>query len=761
MVDDEEDFEDLFSFGASSTPEDAPPLASALSSATEVLSGSNISAGGTAGIESAAMQSSIERAEAGDTDDFDDLFGTPPPATVWKPHRALSDEFHVHDDDDDTRDMLEWLDDDERGTPTPSDGSYQHVTPPSNDSTSEGANVLDDDGLDFDQMIIDADVTAAHTTGMTSNNENESVSQSVHSDVVENIMVDPNVNADIKHDTSKTNESIRKTEHVKSLLACIESELSFDQWADDDDDEMQDVETKEVIDESSDKYSTIADVEESEDASPTSNAMTSVGEITDQAPPKKIFSTLADAIRSSSSSTEDVQSLFSREAGFSSEVGVRKEDRSYLWAKVICNKVLDDIESGSLADSFREYQKKGEVTQGVEGNEYGAAIDSLLQEVCSVSNTNAEYPAKKIALIQLASFQCRNKSSTISSSLGIDSLILPVALAILETGIPLGAASVILSQIEPSFMPILRLEHDERYLAAKALHSDFYLLACYHLPMLVMHLDRHCPGWYWPKNRELVIKDKEGGDDTVKEEKVDAQSGEESSPKTKKRDLEQNGLVPLSWFVTNFAGECGTSCLTHKIILPLWDNILTKGDHSWKYFLAIAVFDKQSDVLLMSRGDELRIELERVLNFQQGSTINPDADVIDGYEMSREWQLSAKSLMESTPSSVIELLRSADDRAVAKALQARQTKTDARVQAQQEAEEQAREKERMEREKEAEKALTKARLIAYYRATCPEKIDTVDQILKMFEGRTGVLNDKLKNKVRFSFPTVSLYNHRI
>lgn len=745
MVDDEEDFEDLFSFGASSTPEDAPPLASALSSATEVLS-----AGGTAGIESAAMQSSIERAEAGDTDDFDDLFGTPPPATVWKPHRALSDEFHVHDDDDDTRDMLEWLDDDERGTPTPSDGSYQHVTPPSNDSTSEGANVLDDDGFDLDQMIIDADVTAAHTTGMTSNNENESASQSVHSDVVENIMVDPNVNADIKHDTSKTNESTRKTEHVKSLSACIESELSFDQWADDDDDddEMQDVETKEDVanNDYQDKSSTTADVEESEDASPTSNAMTSVGEITDQPQPNKIFSTLADAIRSSSSSTEDVQSLFSREAGFSSEVGVRKKDRSYLWAKVICNKVLDDIESGSLADSFREYQKKGEVTQGVEGNEYGAAINSLLQEVCSVSNINAEYPAKKIALIQLASFQCRNKSST-SSSLGLDSLILPVALAILETGIPLGAASVILSQIEPSFMPILRLEHDERYLAAKALHSDFYLLACYHLPMLVMHLDRHCPGWYWPKNRELVIKDKEGGD---------AQSGEESSPKTKTRDMEQNGLVPLSWFVSNFVGECGTSCLTHKIILPLWDSILTKGDHSWKYFLAIAVFDKQSDVLLMSRGDELRIELERVLNFQQGSTINPDVDVINGYEMSREWLLSAKSLMESTPSSVIELLRSADDRAVAKALQARQTKTDAKAQAQQEAEEQAREKERMEREKEAEKALTKARLIAYYRATCPEKIDTVDQILKLFEGRTGVLNDKLKNKVRFSSPTVSL-----
>jgi predicted metal-dependent hydrolase len=381
-----------------------------------------------------------------------------------------------------------------------------------------------------------------------------------------------------------------------------------------------------------------------------------------------------------------------------------------------------------------------------------------------VSSIDAEYQAKKHALIQLASFQCRNKSSTLSSSLGIDSLLLPVALAILETGIPLAAASVILSQIEPSFMPILRLEHDERYLAAKALHSDFYLLACYHLPMLVFHLDRHCPGWYWPRKRELihnlaVVNDEEGGGNGIKEETVDAQSGEESSPKTKKRDMEQNGLIPLSWFVTNFAGECGASSLTHKTLLPLWDNILTKGDHAWKYFLAIAVFDKQSDVLLMSRGDELRIELERVLNFPQGSTINPNLDATDGYEISREWLSSAKSLMESTPSSVIELLRSADDRAVASALTVRQTKIDAKVQAQQEAEEQSREKERLEREKEAERALTKARLIAYYRATAPEKIDTVDQILKLFDGRIGVLNDKLKNKVRFSSSAVSLYIH--
>jgi len=258
----------------------------------------------------------------------------------------------------------------------------------------------------------------------------------------------------------------------------------------------------------------------------------------------------------------------------------------------------------------------------------------------------------------------------------------------------------------------------------------------------------------------IVNEDEKEGEQRSGENEAKSQAeGEknDASGSSEKGKLEANGLVPLSWFVTIFAGECGGSCLDHKYLLPLWDNVLTKGDHSWKYFLAIAVLEKNSDALLMSRGEELKQVLEKILDFQDASfaeesfvgarEVDVAAPETNGDEMMLEWLLSAKSLIESTPSSVIELLRSADDRAVLGALKVRQTQVDKELQAQLDADEAARKKERDERDTEAEMALNKARLTSYYRTYNPEKIDTIPQILKLFDGRMGVLNEKLKNKV--------------
>ena len=182
---------------------------------------------------------------------------------------------------------------------------------------------------------------------------------------------------------------------------------------------------------------------------------------------------------------------------------------------------------------------------------------------------------------------------------------------------------------------------------------------------------------------------------------------------------------------------------------------MTEGDHSWKYFLAIAVLDKKSDLLLMSRGEELKRDLEKILNFQEdtassesfvGSNMSKQ-EPISCDEMTRDWLTGAKSLKDSTPSSVIELLRSADDRAVASAIQVRQTKLDQELQAQIEEHEEAQRREQEERRKESDREVNKARLIAYYRTYNPEKIDTIEQILKMFDGRMDVLNEKLTKKV--------------
>ena len=198
--------------------------------------------------------------------------------------------------------------------------------------------------------------------------------------------------------------------------------------------------------------------------------------------------------------------------------------------------------------------------------------------------------------------------------------------------------------------------------------------------------------------------------------------------------------------------------MDHKNLLQLWDHMLTKADHSWKYFLAIAILEKNSDVLLMSRGEELKKELQKILDFQETSF---DLESFVGASevntsstkdaMTAEWLLSAKALIESTPSSAIELLRSADDRAVASALKVRQTKMDEELQAQLDADALARKKERDLRDKDSERALNKARLTTYYRTYNPEKMDTIDQILKVFDGRIEVLNEKLKKKVSFGY----------
>lgn len=125
--------------------------------------------------------------------------------------------------------------------------------------------------------------------------------------------------------------------------------------------------------------------------------------------------------------------------------------------------------------------------------------------------------------------------------------------------------------------------------------------------------------------------------------------------------------------------------------------------------------------------------------------------------MITEWLSLSKSLIECTPSSVIELLRSADDRAVGNAIKLRQIQMEEELRAQADAHEAALKKERDERDAEEKKALTKARLTAYYRTHNPEKVDTIDQILKLFDGRMEVLNEKLKKKVSYLLLLQSVY----
>ena len=515
---------------------------------------------------------------------------------------------------------------------------------------------------------------------------------------------------------------------MKSEPRNIEEELAFDTWADEEEDQPSEKESSSAV---------------NDEMSASDGLPESAKEL--------VFKSLGEAIRSSESTADDVRSLFSRERTLE-EASVKDADQSdvdrmHLWSKLICGKVVNAVEEGSLAESYREWQARNEEIRS--DDNFTSSVDSLLERACGGNMSDEERESMRTRVALLTYFHNRRKGGGPEGDVTIDPLIAPVTLAILRAGFSPAAASVIMSHIEPSSMPLLRLSAREQLVAAKALHFEFYLLACYHLPLLVMHLDRHCPGWFWPQSDQAIdVSECKGSEDEA------AQT--QAIPAPKKSD-EDNGLVPLSWFVTNFAGQCGgksSFATPHIQLLPLWDHLLASDDHAWKYFLAISVLDKHSNVLLMSRGDELQTELEKILRFE-GSSFSEETfvgmtgggDNPDDAESVSDWLVSTKGLMESTPGSVLDLLRSADDRAVAKALKAKQALIDRELQAQHEAHEASLKREREERDAEAKKAEVKARLVAYYRTVQPEKVETVDTIMKVFEGRLGVLNEKLKKKV--------------
>ena len=695
------------------------------------------------------------------------------PSPQLQQGQAVSiDDFHVHDAG--TRDFLEWLDDDAKGDLL--DVSGEDVTVKGN--ASEDQTNADEEGdgfddFDFDKMLAEAEVPSSSLGGSQQSSggpvvggaiqPKEQIQQSHSSSnnvsqekAMSNTKTEPlirsNVGDSVKPPVTEPSTTAEPTTNSQSfsgtttpepitpepipkpyVSACIEEELSFDQW--DDSEEAEDFQIA-----AADGSGANSDPALNDTTRVDSSKLSSVA-----SPPKASFMTLADAIRSNTTTIDDIRTLFTRENGrsnLSQDVGVSLEDRPYLWTKVICGKVLGELDNGSLADSFRQWQKKNQKSEKYSSVECSAMMEEMLVQAGSSAQGSDE------DLLSVLMFQDNDLSAmkTPDTPSSIDPLIPPVAYAILQSGIPPAAASVVLSQIEPSAMPLLRLSQSERYSAVQALHSEFYLLACYHLPLLVIHLDRHCPGWYWPK----PLADCTSNKCDVEPNEVNTESGDAANAdapvqveptKTDKHKHapESGGLVPLSWFITHFAGELGKSCLDHRVLLPIWDHLLTIGDCSKKFFLAIAMLEKHSDSLLMSRGEELNIELEKVLNFKANSfdeesfvgadsSGEPSKADDANKEMISEWLNLAQSLFECTPSSVVNMLRSADERAFADALNARKNLMDEKAKSQLEAQEAALKKERDEREAEAKKTLMKARLVTYYRNHNPEKVDTIDQV---------------------------------
>jgi hypothetical protein len=294
----------------------------------------------------------------------------------------------------------------------------------------------------------------------------------------------------------------------------------------------------------------------------------------------------------------------------------------------------------------------------------------------------------------------------------------------LSAGVPEVAAAVMLNAIVPSFMPILALNVQERAQAAHILHRQFYLVCIYHLPLLVLHLDRYLPDWY-------------------------------QSPPT--------GMLPQSWLISHLAGECGGGTFMNpKCLLSLWDIILASNNDSLRYFLVMAILEQHSDKLLLLTGDDLKEDFLKIMAFKENETkggfaieAEDETTSEDAVKWVHEWSDRAQALWEETPSSVIRVLKTLEDNAVVEALTKRQEQAEERLQrkleAQAKAHQEAMEAERERKSDEARLRLTRARLVAFYRTYNPGKETNIDKIMTTYEGRYEVLDAKLKQKYGLGF----------
>lgn len=336
-----------------------------------------------------------------------------------------------------------------------------------------------------------------------------------------------------------------------------------------------------------------------------------------------------------------------------------------------------------------------------------------------------------------------------------DSHVALVVAVLLTASIPLPIASVLLTRLFSTSLPLMSLsdvssptevdgrddeakgsegtyQEAERFIAARTLHSKMYLLACYHLPLLVTHLDRHCPSWWNPRKVES------GTDNTA---------GVEGEDGASTGRYHHEGYVPMSWFVGHCVGQPGTPNLDISQTILLWDSFLGVVDSSLAFFLALATLEEHSDALLMLQGEELGNELCDLLTFcakvGKGGNAEGGSKTFEGDDSTnvtnatkvKKWLEMAQLLRQSTPKSVVSDLRAAEDTVVAAALARRRELAEERLKAKVEAEarehRQAQDEQRKQRQDSAKRALIRTRLTQYYRRQCPEKISSVDRILQV------------------------------
>ena len=399
------------------------------------------------------------------------------------------------------------------------------------------------------------------------------------------------------------------------------------------------------------------------------------------------FHSLEEALRSSLASLDQIRQLCKEDPN------IQPSLRAELYCRLICGKDIRTVKEGSLVDSFQNWVPSKEFT-------WVEAEVNLLSPIVATA-TQRPVDNLKAEMEKLTRHYYENQVDPVQ-----DLLVPHVLAVIISTGIPVEVASVVSSQFFPKFAPLLTLKPAERWDAALILHREFYLLACYHLPLLVFHLDRYLPGWYWPKRPSVS-------------------DPSQLSATLRSRNQKQQGCIPSSWLLSLAAGEQGQLMMPINLLLRFWDHILSDTDNSLRFFWGLAILEKEADNLLLITGDELARKVAEAFSLDEND---------EGWFS--EWYQRSTQLQKYTPTSVVNRLREAEDKAVNSALRTRQKIVEEKAKARMEEEAQR-------NAEEARVRLTRARLVAFYRKHAPEKEQNVDKIMETYRGKYEALDNKL------------------
>ncbi|GAX21005.1 hypothetical protein FisN_1Lh327 [Fistulifera solaris] len=447
------------------------------------------------------------------------------------------------------------------------------------------------------------------------------------------------------------------------------------------------------------------------------------------------FATFQEALESSESTPQQIRELYRAQTQT-----IDPKLRPELYCRMLCSKSLEDTLATSLADSFQKWELPEVSQRPAWITELATRWAPVVSQESRRSSDECREDLTKLLMYYFKDTiampspneedSAKNADSAIAESTD-DSLVPATAAILLSTGMPAAAVSVALSKVLASHLPLLALKSNERWEAALLLHTDFYALATYHLPLLVFHLDRYLPGWYWPSLESLL-----GPSD---ETKAGTQSATVIS-----RNLQQQGKLPGSWLLTMWAGAASPQSNENdsfpvESVLNIWDKTFLLESKDVHFFLALALLQDISDDLLLLTDDALANEFQSFLS----SASHKGSGDKDIRCQVAEWWDQAESLQSRTPESVISTLNMSVDKALMQALDLRRERAEAALEARLKAEAEAHQKAQEENANAARERLNRARLVAFYRVHAPDKESNIDEIMKTYDGRLDILNSKL------------------